>query len=197
MSKKLIAVIFLAVSLACTQAAAQQYQAPEVKISQDKVRVNGKSYYAHVVTEKQTLFSISKAYSVSLQDIYDANKNLDLENAGLKVGQVIFIPTSPSASHTTEKAAQEQSAASNQPAPTWWCRLLRRLVPAPLWSLLFRRKNRQKIKRIPAARLTVGFIPASTAHLPVQKEMHPLPRRFATLYGKMLQRVHFLLNPTR
>ena len=125
MSKKLIAVIFLAVSLACTQAAAQQYQAPEVKISQDKVRVNGKSYYAHVVTEKQTLFSISKAYSVSLQDIYDANKNLDLENAGLKVGQVIFIPTSPSASHTTEKAAQEQSAASNQPASTYV------VVPSP------------------------------------------------------------------
>lgn len=125
MSKKLIAVIFLAVSLACTQAAAQQYQAPEVKISQDKVRVNGKSYYAHVVIEKQTLFSISKAYSVSLQDIYDANKNLDLENAGLKVGQVIFIPTSPSASHTTEKAAQEQPAASNQPASTYV------VVPSP------------------------------------------------------------------
>ena len=93
MRKKMSAILSLAVLLACTQAAAQQYQAPEVKISQDKVRVNGKSYYAHVVTEKQTLFSISKAYDVSLQDIYDSNRNLDLENAGLKVGQVIFIPT--------------------------------------------------------------------------------------------------------
>lgn len=96
MSKRLIATIFLAVLLA-VPAAAQAYQAPEVKISQDKVRVNGKSYYAHVVTERQTLYSISKAYNVSLKDIYDSNKNLDLENAGLKVGQVIFIPTKPSA----------------------------------------------------------------------------------------------------
>ena len=97
MIKRLFAIIFLALSLAGSQAAAQQYEAPEVKISQDKVRVNGKSYYAHVVTEKQTLYSISKAYNVSLQDIYDSNRNLDLENAGLKVGQVIFIPTQPSA----------------------------------------------------------------------------------------------------
>ena len=93
--KRLIASIFLALMLA-VPAAAQAYQAPEVKISKDKVRVNGKSYYAHVVTERQTLYSISKAYNVSLQDIYDSNKNLDLENSGLKVGQVIFIPTKPS-----------------------------------------------------------------------------------------------------
>ena len=84
-----------------------------MKISQDKVRVNGKSYYAHVVTEKQTLFSISKAYDVSLQDIYDSNRNLDLENAGLKVGQVIFIPTQgtkpavPSPSETVSSAPVE------------------------------------------------------------------------------------------
>ena len=95
MIKRLFAIILFAFSLAGFQAAAQQYEAPEVKISQDKVRVNGKSFYAHVVTEKQTLYSISKAYNVSLQDIYDSNKNLDLENAGLKVGQVIFIPTQP------------------------------------------------------------------------------------------------------
>ena len=105
MSKRLIATIFLAVLLA-VPAAAQAYQAPEVKISQDKVRVNGKSYYAHVVTERQTLYSISKAYNVSLQDIYDSNKNLDLENAGLKVGQVIFIPTKP-----------QKTAAANAPEP--------------------------------------------------------------------------------
>ncbi|MBP5566604.1 MAG: LysM peptidoglycan-binding domain-containing protein [Bacteroidales bacterium] len=105
MSKRLIITIFLSVLLA-VPAAAQAYQAPEVKISQDKVRVNGKSYYAHVVTERQTLYSISKAYNVSLQDIYDSNKNLDLENAGLKVGQVIFIPTKPS-----------KTAAANEPEP--------------------------------------------------------------------------------
>ena len=128
MRKKLIAILSLAVSLACTQAAAQQYQTPEVKISQDKVRVNGKSYYAHVVTEKQTLFSISKAYDVSLQDIYDSNRNLDLENAGLKVGQVIFIPTQgtkPAASEEPAKPQTQEQAAREQAAGTYV------VVPSP------------------------------------------------------------------
>ena len=111
MSKRLIITIFLSVLLA-VPAAAQAYQSPEVKISQDKVRVNGKSYYAHVVTERQTLYSISKAYNVSLQDIYDSNKNLDLENAGLKVGQVIFIPTKPS---KTAEADAVPSASQSDP----------------------------------------------------------------------------------
>ena len=97
MIKKLIIMVLAAMSLACASLSAQSYQAPEVRISADKVRVNGKSYYAHVVLEKQTLFSIAKAYNVSLQDIYDSNRNLDLESAGLKVGQVIFVPTQPSA----------------------------------------------------------------------------------------------------
>ena len=118
MIKRLFAIILFAFSLAAFQAAAQQYEAPEVKISQDKVRVNGKSFYAHVVTEKQTLYSISKAYNVSLQDIYDSNRNLDLENAGLKVGQVIFIPTQPSApadNSTAPSGAVVPSASQSDP----------------------------------------------------------------------------------
>lgn len=97
MNKRLIIIVLALLSLGGATLCAQNYQMPEVRISGDKVRVNGKSYYAHVVLEKQTLYSIGKAYDVSLQDIYDSNRNLDLENAGLKVGQVIFIPTRPNA----------------------------------------------------------------------------------------------------
>ena len=78
--------------------AAQVYEVPEIEISKDKVRVDGKSYYAHVVTAKQTLFSISKAYGVTVDEIYEANRNLQLETAGLKTGQVILIPTESAAS---------------------------------------------------------------------------------------------------
>jgi LysM repeat protein len=95
--KKRLTILLALTALAWVPAFAQDYETPEVKISQDKVRVRGKSYYAHVVTDKQTLYSISKAYNVSLQDIYEANRNLDLETSGLKTGQVIFIPTQPSA----------------------------------------------------------------------------------------------------
>ncbi|MBR0175493.1 MAG: LysM peptidoglycan-binding domain-containing protein [Bacteroidales bacterium] len=122
MIKRLFAIILFAFSLAGFQAAAQQYEAPEVKISQDKVRVNGKSFYAHVVTEKQTLYSISKAYNVSLQDIFDSNKNLDLENAGLKAGQVIFIPTQPSApaDNSTAPADTKPGSSTGSSAMDRW-----------------------------------------------------------------------------
>ena len=88
--KRLLSILFLAATL--FTAAAQDYVVPEIKVSQDKVRVNGEAFYAHVVQEKQTLFSIARAYSVSVQDIYDANKNLNLESEGLKTGQVLLIP---------------------------------------------------------------------------------------------------------
>ena len=39
-----------------------EYKATPVTISRDKVRENGKLYYSHVVLERQTLFSIAKAY---------------------------------------------------------------------------------------------------------------------------------------
>lgn len=71
---------------------AQEYQAPKVEISKDKVKVDGKAYYAHVVSEKQTLFSICKAYGVSVDSIYEANENLNLRTEGLKQGQVLLIP---------------------------------------------------------------------------------------------------------
>ena len=89
--KKLLTIL-TALLLAVAAAPAQDYQAPPVQVSHDRVSVDGKLYYAHVVVEKQTLFSISKAYKVPLSDIYEANRNLDLEKYGLKAGQVLLIP---------------------------------------------------------------------------------------------------------
>jgi LysM repeat protein len=86
----LILLIMIAVPMA-----AQDYEVPQISVSKDKVRVAGIAYYAHVVTAKQTLYSISKVYGVSIQDIYDSNKNLNLESEGLKIGQVLLIPTEP------------------------------------------------------------------------------------------------------
>lgn len=97
--------------------AGQKYEVPEITISKDKVRVDGKSYYAHVVTAKQTLYSISRVYGVSLQDIYDANRNLDLERSGLKSGQVLLIPVA--AAKPDQGTAQLQGTAqqaNTQPA---------------------------------------------------------------------------------
>ena len=40
---------------------AQEYVAPPVTISKEKVKIDGKAFYSHIVLERQTLFSISKA----------------------------------------------------------------------------------------------------------------------------------------
>lgn len=66
-------------------------QEVQVKISTDKVRVDGKTYYVHIVQPGETLYSISKAYGVSQSDIAISNPDI---YAGLKVGQALKIPAS-------------------------------------------------------------------------------------------------------
>lgn len=74
-------------------------QEVEVKISKDKVRVDGKTYFVHLVQQGETLYSISKAYGVSQSDI--AINNPDIY-AGLKVGQALKIPAKVKETQTDE-----------------------------------------------------------------------------------------------
>lgn len=83
-------------------AAAQDYENTPVSISKEKVRINGKVCYSHVVLEKQTLFSISKAYNVSLDEIYKFNPTL--KETGLKKNSIIVIP----ATEPEEETVQEK-----------------------------------------------------------------------------------------
>lgn len=71
---------------------AQEYHNTPVSISGEKVRNNGKLYYSHIVLEKQTLFSIAKAYGVTMDEIYEANPTLNLKADGPKINQIILIP---------------------------------------------------------------------------------------------------------
>ena len=88
-----IAAALMAVCLAFAQAETYaQYPQVPVTISKEKVRMDGRIYYSHIVLEKQTLYSISKAYGVSIQSIYDANPTLKSE--GLKKNAIILIPAS-------------------------------------------------------------------------------------------------------
>ena len=89
----LIPVFALCAVLLTQTAAAQGYTQPPVTVSKDKVRGNdGKVYYAHAVMERQTLFSIAHAYGVSVDDICNANPELNLKRDGLKKGVVLKIP---------------------------------------------------------------------------------------------------------
>lgn len=95
-----VAALTLAISLAGSIGAAAQdnrndssqesYVQEPVTVSKEKVKVNGKLCYSHVVLERQTLYSVSKAYGVSIEDIYKYNPSVRTE--GLKKNSIILIP---------------------------------------------------------------------------------------------------------
>ena len=93
MERKILKSLLLAVVLVCsaqTAVFAQDYASEPVTVSKEKVRVNGKVCYSHIVREKQTLYSIAKAYEVTIDDIYALNPSL--KETGLKKNSIIIIP---------------------------------------------------------------------------------------------------------
>lgn len=69
---------------------AQEYEPTPVTISKEKVKINGTVCYSHIVLERQTLYSISKAYDVSIEEIYRFNPSV--EEKGLKKNDILIIP---------------------------------------------------------------------------------------------------------
>lgn len=95
--------LLCAVPMAC----AQGYKAASVEISADKVRRGGRIFYAHIVKEKQTLYSIARKYGISTQDIIDCNPTLNLSVNQIKAGDVLFIPSFDEERKAAEKEARE------------------------------------------------------------------------------------------
>jgi len=82
-------VVFLLSILAFTAVIAQENVSTKVERSKDKVKIDGKNYYIHIVKSGETLYAISKAYDISQSEI--ATNNPDIY-AGLKVGQALKVP---------------------------------------------------------------------------------------------------------
>ena len=78
---------------------AQDYVPTPVTISQDKVRRGDAVCYAHVVLEKQTLFSIAQAYGVTVDELYAFNPAV--KDEGLKTGSILYIPVKDEAVYHT------------------------------------------------------------------------------------------------
>ena len=91
------------------EAAAQAYAPVQVTISKEKVKIDGKICYSHIVLEKQTLYSISKAYNVSIDDIYRFNPTL--KETGLKKNGIILIPSQEAIQETKPAEVETQAAA--------------------------------------------------------------------------------------
>ena len=104
MKTRLVLLLGAVLCLAVPAMRAQDYVPTPVKVSQEKVRLNGKVYLSHAVQERQTLFGIAKAYGVSVDDLYDANP--ELRENGLKANTTILIPTEGTAPAV---AAQQQA----------------------------------------------------------------------------------------
>lgn len=79
-------------------AVAQDFVATPVEVSTEKVKVQGTIYYLHKVLKGHTLYSISKAYGVEVEDIQKANPSL---SEGLKAGMLLYIPEAAPAGITT------------------------------------------------------------------------------------------------
>lgn len=91
--------------------AAQEYESTPVTLSKEKVKVDGQVCYSHIVLEKQTLYSISKAYGVSVDDIYKYNPSV--KESGLKKNSIILIPLV----NTTDKKVVEIQPETTEPKP--------------------------------------------------------------------------------
>lgn len=107
MKKIFIPAIAAAMCLgAAPEICAQDYTATPVTISQEKVKMDGKVYYSHIVLERQTIYSISKAYGVDIEEIYKANP--DIRQNGLKKNAVILIPDTRQESAKVQPQKEER-----------------------------------------------------------------------------------------
>ena len=118
MKHRYLALVWSLVCLAggTTDVFAQDYPPVPVTISRSQVNLNGKTYYAHIVLERQTIYGISKAYGVTEEDLYAANPLLARE--GLKSGTVIYVPTVSEQKEPQKAAAAPAKEAEKKPAVT-------------------------------------------------------------------------------
>lgn len=83
----------------------QDYAPVPVTISTEKAKAaDGTVCYSHIVRERQTLYSISKAYDVTIEDIYKYNPKL--EETGLKKNVIILIPIMHAPKHESITAKE-------------------------------------------------------------------------------------------
>jgi LysM repeat protein/ABC-type branched-subunit amino acid transport system substrate-binding protein len=90
MHKALIFFCFLVLAISFNRHACMGQEAPVVVTrSNDKVVIGGTIYYIHLVRKGETLYSISRAYEVTQQDIIAENPGAQ---TGLQIDQALKIP---------------------------------------------------------------------------------------------------------
>lgn len=121
----------LAIILAVTIAASAQ---TNVKIAQDKIKKDGVVVYVHNVQQSETLYSISKAYNVSIKEIVENNPVL---GNGLKTGMILYIPDKLSQGSNQSGNVDEKSSGKQE------SKRKRRLSRQERIALALRRSNEE------------------------------------------------------
>ena len=78
----------------------------QVERSGNKVILEGKVYYIHVVKPGQTLYAISKAYNVSQKEIAVENPGVI---SGLQIGQALKIPVEPTLEEEIDTSEEQKT----------------------------------------------------------------------------------------
>lgn len=81
----------------------------QIEISTEKEMYNGKMYFVHEVKQGQTVYSISKAYGVTTDEIFEVNSSA---RDGIKTGQYLRIPIS--SQHITETVVTGPTDVTNE-----------------------------------------------------------------------------------
>jgi len=84
-------------------------QTSEVLRSNEKVVVAGKFYYLHIVQEKQTMFSICKAYGVDIKEVMRINRK---KTHGLDLNEILRIPFIQSTILSTARQTQKKETSN-------------------------------------------------------------------------------------
>ena len=111
-SWKAAVMLFVALLAGPVPVEAQTMAPVPVTISKEKIVVEGKVYYMHQVLKGQTLYSIARAYTVSVDLVSREN---GLTDNSIKDGQVLRIPA---AAVAQGQAAIRNTTANNQSQPT-------------------------------------------------------------------------------
>jgi len=86
-----------------------------IRISGEKIVFNGREYYIHQVLKGQTLYSIAKAYKVTILDIDRENV---IPASGIQAGQVLRIPASSSLTVKDEMMTPPAATAGGTKTPS-------------------------------------------------------------------------------
>ena len=85
----------------------------QVTFGQETITKNGKVYKVHKVESGQTLYSISRIYNVTPDEIKKANEN----TSTLSIGQSLYIPTNIKPAPATNSTAATTTTTSSKPSP--------------------------------------------------------------------------------